>query len=71
MKVELNITDMTCGHCAMRVQNSLEEAFPEGKVEVVLAQKIATVDNISEFDAEKVGMLIDDAGYTLAAWKEV
>ncbi|MBS3990442.1 MAG: heavy-metal-associated domain-containing protein [Erysipelothrix sp.] len=65
MKIELLINNMTCNHCVRRVQNALEEAYPNTAVNVDLSKKIATLDGTGPFEESQLKTIIDDAGYDL------
>lgn len=65
MKIELLINNMTCNHCVRRVQNALEEAYPNTEVNVDLSKKIATLEGVGPFEELQLKAIIDDAGYDL------
>lgn len=65
MKIELLINNMTCNHCVRRVQNALEEAYPDTEVNVDLSKKIATLEGVGPFEELQLKAIIDDAGYDL------
>jgi copper chaperone len=65
MKIELLINNMTCNHCVRRVQNALEEAYPNTAVNVDLSKKIATLEGAGPFEELQLKAIIDDAGYDL------
>jgi copper chaperone len=65
MKIELLINNMTCNHCVRRVQNALEEAYPNTTVQVDLAKKVALLEGEGPFEEVQLKAIIDDAGYDL------
>lgn len=71
MKYELNIANMTCQHCAKRVQNALQALYPKAEVVVDLTHHKATVEPIEDFNVDALAAAIDEAGYTLEAWTSV
>lgn len=65
MKLALTIPDMTCNHCAARVEKALVRAYPNTDVHVELSAKRAILSGDGPFDRAGLNSVIDDAGYTL------
>ncbi len=42
--IELNITSMTCGHCAAVVTKTVQQTDPQARVEIDLATKKVRID---------------------------
>ncbi len=60
--VEMNVPDMTCGHCASAITRALKDADAGAKVEVSLADKRVRI--VTELPASEVAQCIVEAGYT-------
>ncbi len=63
--VSLRVDDMTCGHCAGRIEQAIKGAFPGATVNADPASKLVTVQGGG--DAASIGTLITAAGYTPSA----
>lgn len=57
----LNISDMTCGHCAGAVEKAVKAVDPNAKVAVDLDAKTASIESAIAFDAFVAA--IEEAGY--------
>lgn len=57
------IEGMSCGHCAARIEKSLEKIEGVATVKVNLAGKFAEVETSKELDDKTVLAAIDAAGY--------
>ncbi|MDO9420191.1 MAG: cation transporter [Herminiimonas sp.] len=58
---ELQVEEMSCGHCASSVTKSVQAVDAQAKVEVDLAQRKVRVDSSAELD--KIAAAIVAAGY--------
>lgn len=58
---ELQVEEMSCGHCASSVTKSVQAIDARAKVEVDLAQRKVRVDSSAELD--KIAAAIVAAGY--------
>jgi copper chaperone len=67
MKLALTIPDMTCNHCAARVEKALVRAYPNTDVHIDLSAKRAVLRGEGPYDRAALSSVIDDAGYTLEA----
>ncbi|WP_454656507.1 heavy-metal-associated domain-containing protein [Bosea beijingensis] len=63
--VSLRVDDMTCGHCAGRIEQAIKGAFPGATVSADPASKLVTVQGGGDFAS--IGTVIAAAGYTPAA----
>lgn len=59
--IELNLPDMSCGHCASTVAQTCKLVDPAAKVEVDLATKMVKID--SNEDRSDFAEALADAGY--------
>ena len=62
--IELNVQDMTCGHCVGAVTRAVKSMDPGASVEVDLETKRVRVDGRSS--PEALIRVLDDAGYPAA-----
>ncbi|MCD6334665.1 MAG: heavy-metal-associated domain-containing protein [Candidatus Latescibacteria bacterium] len=62
MKVQLMVSDMTCKHCKMTIENRLGQVPGVAQVLVDLDHKMVGVDGEASLEAIEQG--IRDAGYT-------
>lgn len=60
--VSLRVDDMTCGHCAGRIEQAIKGAFPGATITTDPASKLVTVQGGG--DSASIGALITAAGYT-------
>lgn len=60
--VSLRVDDMTCGHCASRIEHAIKGALPGATVTADPASKLVTVQGGG--DSASIGALITAAGYT-------
>ncbi len=58
---ELQVEEMSCGHCASTVTKSVQAVDAQAKVEVDLAQRKVRVQSTAELD--KIAAAIVAAGY--------
>ena len=58
----LQVSDMTCGHCASTITKALKTVDPAVKVDIDLASHKVAVDSTKP--AETLVAAIRDAGYT-------
>ena len=63
--VSFRVEDMTCGHCAGRIEQAIKGAFPGATVSADPASKLVTVQGGGDFAS--IGTVIAAAGYTPAA----
>jgi copper chaperone len=63
--VSLRVDDMTCGHCAGRIEQAIKRAFPGATVAADPASKLVTVQGGGDFAS--IGALVSAAGYTPSA----
>ena len=63
--IELNLPDMTCGHCASTVAQTVALVDPTAKVEVNLNAKLVKIQ--SSEDRADFAEALTEAGYPPAA----
>lgn len=66
-KLELNISGMTCGHCAMSVTKELSKLDGAAEVKVDPQAGTATLEVADSVTAQSVAAAIDEAGYQLVS----
>ena len=59
MKVKLNISGMSCGHCVKRVDNAVKALAGVTSAEVKVGEAVVEGD----FSVDALKEAIDDAGY--------
>lgn len=59
--IELNISAMTCGHCAAAVTKTVQQIDPKARVDIDLATKKVRID--SARDRATVEQALAQAGY--------
>jgi copper chaperone len=59
--IELNLPDMTCGHCASTVAQTCKFVDPAAKVEVDLSTKKVKIDSAE--DRKDFAEALAEAGY--------
>jgi copper chaperone len=59
--IELNLPDMTCGHCASTVAKTVALVDPAAKVEVDLNSKLVKIS--SNEDRQDFAEALTEAGY--------
>jgi copper chaperone len=59
--LELNVPDMSCGHCVGAVTKAIHELDPDAKVSVSLADKHVTVETTGSREA--IVASLAEAGY--------
>ncbi len=65
-KAEINISGMSCGHCASRVENSLKNLIGVENAEVNIETGKATVEYDPEkLDPSELENAVDEAGYSV------
>lgn len=62
--IELNLPDMSCGHCASTVAQTCKLVDPAAKVEVDLITKMVKIS--SNEDRQDFAEALTEAGYTPA-----
>ena len=60
--IELQVDDMTCGHCAGRITQAVKAADASARLEIALPQYRVRISSI--LGPDKIVQLIRDAGYT-------
>lgn len=60
---ELNVPDMTCGHCVKAVTTAITATDPTAQVDISLADKRVSVS--TSVTREAVVASVVDAGYTV------
>lgn len=60
--LELNVNDMTCGHCVASITKAVQAVAPEARVQTDLASHRVSIDGASDHAA--VMAAITDAGFT-------
>ena len=63
MTKKITIEGMTCGHCAMHVEEALKEVSGVKSAKVNLSEKSATVELDHEVDDGKFKEAIEEVGY--------
>lgn len=66
MEKTLLIKGMSCSHCAMRVEKTLNKMDGVEEAKVDLAKHIAKVTLSKEIENDEFFKAIDDAGYQLS-----
>ncbi|WP_027997590.1 heavy-metal-associated domain-containing protein [Sinorhizobium arboris] len=61
---KLNISDMTCSHCASTVEKAAKAVDPKANVTVDLQTKTASID--SDIGSAAFAAAIEDAGYKVS-----
>lgn len=64
--IELSLPDMTCGHCASTVAQTVKVVDAQAKVEVDLDAKLVKIDSNEE--GAKFAEALTEAGYPPAQW---
>ena len=65
MHKTLKIEGMTCGHCKMKVENTLNDLNQVDSAEVDLIDGSCEVEMNSEINSDELKKIIADAGYKL------
>jgi copper ion binding protein len=65
--VTVNITGMSCGHCASSVREEVGSISGVTAVDVDLASGTVTVDSEHDVEADDIKRAVEDAGYQLAS----
>ena len=66
-QLELNISGMTCGHCAMSVTKELSKLDGAAEIKVDPQAGSATLEVAESVDAAAVQSAVEEAGYTLVS----
>jgi copper chaperone len=62
--IKLSVSGMTCGHCAMHVENALKDLAGVSSAKVDLKEKSAEVTyDESSVDTNKMAEAVAEAGY--------
>lgn len=62
MTHRFKVPDMTCGHCAARITNTVRGVDPDARVSVELESRLVRIDG--DFTRDDYAAAILDAGYT-------
>ena len=65
MHKTLKIEGMTCGHCKMKVENTLNDLNQVDSAEVDLIDGSCEVEMNSDINSDELKKIIADAGYKL------
>jgi Cu+-exporting ATPase len=65
MHKTLKINGMTCGHCKMKIENTLNELSQIDGAEVDLIDGTCEVEMNHDIDKEELKEIISEAGYSL------
>jgi Cu+-exporting ATPase len=65
MHKTLKIEGMTCGHCKMKVENTLNDLSSVDSAEVDLIDGTCEVELNTDINSDDLNKIIADAGYTL------
>jgi copper ion binding protein len=65
--VTVNVTGMSCGHCASSVREEVGSISGVTAVDVDLASGTVTVDSEHDVEADDIKRAVEDAGYQLAS----
>jgi copper chaperone len=63
----VNVTGMTCGHCAQSVTNELSKVPGVKDVQVDLASGNVEVSSASPVDPAAIAAAVDEAGYEVSS----
>ena len=66
MSVELNVSGMTCGHCAASVTEEINKIGGVSDVAVDVPTGAVTVTSDAELSESAVRAAVEEAGYELA-----
>lgn len=61
--IEFDVQDMTCGHCAATITQTVQALDPQAQVRIDLAAHRVAVDTTA-LSAEQLRAALEDAGYT-------
>ena len=67
MLLKLKIDGMTCGHCKMKVETTLQELANISTAEVDLIEGVAEIEIDKDIDEDELKSIIADAGYSLVS----
>ena len=62
----VNVTGMTCGHCAQSVKNELSQIAGVEDVQVDLATGNVEISSASPLDDASIATAVEDAGYEVS-----
>ena len=71
MKMKLNIEGMSCEHCVMRVENTLDALDGVRDAKVDLEGKFAMIHVDGEVPEATIKNAITDAGYELISMEQI
>ncbi len=67
MKLQINISGMSCNHCVKRVQEALLESFKPKSLDVDLENQHAIMEVDQELDYQAIFDVLDDVGYDVTS----
>jgi copper ion binding protein len=70
MKKIVSVEGMTCGHCAMHVENALKGISGVQSAKVDLKAKSAVIELAHDVADADIKAAVDDAGYEVVGIKE-
>lgn len=70
-KIEISITGMTCGHCAMSITKELKNVSGVTEVAVDHTAGKAVVEAESAVSNEQLAEAVSEAGYTATSFANV
>ena len=65
IKTIVYIEGMSCGHCASRVQTTLEKLDSIESVQVDLEKNQAIITSLEKLDQNRIKAIIEDLGYSV------
>ena len=66
-QLELNISGMTCGHCAMSVTKELSKLEGAAEIKVDPQAGTATLEVDESVDSSAIAAAVEEAGYSLVS----
>ena len=69
MTKKVNIEGMTCGHCAMHVEEALKEVCGIKSAKVSLEGKFAEIELAHDVSDEDIKAAVKEAGYQVTSIK--
>ena len=66
-QLELNISGMTCGHCAMSVTKELSKLEGAAEIKVDPQAGTATLQVDESVDSSAIAAAVEEAGYSLVS----
>lgn len=69
LKTIIEVSGMSCKHCASRVKEALEKEQDIKKVSVDLKKNTVTITSTKELELDKVKEIIENLGYVFVSVK--